>query len=344
MKIRFIALALIAVLNTEMVLAQNNISQFIESVTNQVIIPSLEKSFEAAQALNESSKNLCQEPNYYRILESHWVWASAMQSFSSARLFKFGPMIEDNIDLKIHYIPIRKKQVKANLKKNLDSGAQLPVSARGLATIEYLLFDHEKTVLTNAREFRNTPERCHYLIVLSQQLVNDNQKILSDWNKNFAAEFSSEDGRITHTEALEQLFRSMISYFETTIKNRLGRPAGVKAEQPSPYKSESWRSRTSVDNMKAGISTFEQFLQIDHGLEDFLKRHDQTALAEELALTTQDLKHALSNIKPSLFIAVTESPQTVKQTYDYYLQLTDRLKQAAKALNIQIGFNDQDGD
>ena len=344
MKVRIFILLIVTVFKIEFALALNNVEQFIASVTSLVIIPDLEESVEAARTLNESSKNFCHDPNSNGILETQSDWANAMQHWSGARLFKFGPLIEDNIDLKIHYLPIRKNQIKANLKTDLDSGEQLPVSARGLATIEYLLFDREKTSQDITDEFANAPKRCNYLVVLSRQLVNDNERILSDWSNSFAVEFNSKGEKITQPEALEQLFRSMISYFEATIKNRLGRPAGIKAEQPLPYKSESWRSGTSVDNMMAGIYTFGQLLQIDQGLEDFLKQNDQATLAEMLVFTTQDLRHSLSNVKPDLFTAVSEAPQAVKQTYDYYLQLTDTLKQAAKALNIQIGFNDQDGD
>ncbi len=344
MKFRFIALMLIAAIKAEVVFGQNNIDQFIGTVTDQVIIPSLEASFEAAEHFDQSTKKLCDDPNSNNILETQSRWANAMKHWSSVRLFNFGPMIEDNVDLKIHYLPIRKNQIKANLNNNLTSAEKLPVSARGLATIEYLLFDREKSQQEIADEFLNRPERCNYLLVLSQQLVKDNEKILSEWSISFAELFKGKDGKITQAEALEKIFRSIISYFEATIKNRLSRPAGINTEQPLPYKSESWRSGASTDSMLAGIEKFEQLLYIEQGLSDFLEKNDQLMLAKALNRQTENLKKSIIEIKPDLFTAVTESPEKVKVAYTDYLKLTDTFKQSAKALNIQIGFNDQDGD
>ncbi len=344
MKAKIFALTLIAVINTEIARAQNPVGEFITSVTDQLIIPSLEDSFAAAKTLNASSETFCDDPNSTTILQVQSDWANAMQRWSSARLFKFGPMIGDNTDLKIHYLPIRKNQIKANLKTDLSSDVHLPVSARGLAAIEYLLFDNRTTSEEMIKLFAEHTQRCAYLMLLGQQLVSDNEKILSDWNSFFAAQFNGKDGKITQAEALGQLFRSMISYFEAVIKNQLGRPAGINAEQSSPYKSEAWRSGTSIDNMIAGVYTFGQLLDIKTGLVDLLENNNQSPVSDKLSKVTAELKKSLRNIESDLFIAVDESPQLVRAAYDNYVELTHLLKQAAKALNIQIGFNDQDGD
>lgn len=344
-----LALALLWILTIPVSIAQTPAQDFINSSTDNLIIPALKTAASDALTLQQQSQEFCKKPDTANLTELQQKWKKAMHSWSALGLFRFGPMIDNNIDLKIHYLPIRKTQIKANVLTLPEVSNQLPVSARGLASLEYLVFDPERTISEITSIFDHSQNQCRYLEMLTDQLHLDLQHLLKAWRHKFAPMFKGADQGITTHEALSQIITSTIRYFEYSIKNRLSRPAGIHQSNPQPYKVESWRSGESINNLLAGINSFEALLAANTadntGLASLLSQKGQAALAETLRQQTTKLKASLMAIEPSLFVAVTQSIQPIESVIHNYQQLTEDIKtDVATLLDIQIGFNDDDGD
>ena len=341
---QLIKYSLIVLMTIHIQHVQAQTDKFLKVVTNQVIIPGFEQTLKDVRELNSHAIDFCKAPDVNRLTKLQQRWRVAMNSWAGVTLFKFGPMIDDNMDLKIHYFPIRKNQIKQFSISDNTMGETLPVSARGLASVEYLIFSKESDDIQLLTTFIDNSNLCHYLQIMTAQLVLDNQVILQGWKNHYAMQFNGQNETITQQEALSLLIGSIIRQLEATIKNRLGRPGGINLKQPLPYKSESWRSGESINNMIASVTQFEKLLRVNDGLVDFLKLNGNDKLAEDLIQQSKQLKDALKAIKPNLFTAVNNTHDSVLDSYRQYLMLTESVKHAASSLNIQIGFNDEDGD
>jgi len=319
------------------------------SITDQVILPVFTQALNTANDFDDSVRAFCNQPSIDTLASMQNHWKAAMQAWSASTVFRFGPMIEDNIDLKISYQPIRKIQIRENIQSLPNDMASVSVSARGLASVEYLVFDRDSTREELLARFLEQPARCAYLALMAHQLVTDFQTLTGAWmdTDSFYSQFTGQAARpsITRPEALGELVGSINHFLASSLRNKLGRPAGLPDTVSSPYKAESWRSGNSIENLKAGLSTLGKTISVDRGLADLLAASGHQQLARELQDYLELVLLKLDNIQQDLFTAVNDSPGMVEDAYQALKALEKLFEhQINEALDVQIGFSDQDGD
>jgi predicted lipoprotein len=115
-----------------------------------------------------------------------------------------------------------------------------------------------------------------------------------------------------------------------------------------PLQAEAWRSHSSMKSLEASLKAAQAvWVGVDNrGLRGLLGK-DQSALADKIdAAYANALKLLAANDKPlGELLADDAGKQTLNDIYDS-LNVVHRLHEGelAKALNIQLGFNANDGD
>ena len=134
-----------------------------------------------------------------------------------------------------------------------------------------------------------------------------------------------------------------------TLKKKLGAPMGRQSKGiPQPLQAEAWRSHNSMNSLQASLKAAEAvWVGVDNqGLRGLLPS-GQKALADKIdAAYATSLKLLADNQKTlGELLADDAGQQTLNQIYDS-LNVVHRLHESdlAKALNIQLGFNANDGD
>ena len=117
--------------------------------------------------------------------------------------------------------------------------------------------------------------------------------------------------------------------------------------KPRPYFAESWRSETSMQNLKANIEAMQAlYLAGGNGLDKLLRERGKVQLADSIA---QQFDTALETwpTDESLF-DMLQTKDGYRKAYAQYNKL-EQLKyliheEVAIELGVVIGFNATDGD
>jgi predicted lipoprotein len=117
--------------------------------------------------------------------------------------------------------------------------------------------------------------------------------------------------------------------------------------QPRPYFAESWRSETSMLNLKANIEALQAlYIANDNGLDKLLRQRGKSELADSIR---QQFTMTIETwpTEQSLF-DLLQSKDGYRLAYSNYNKL-EQLKyliheEVAIELGVVIGFNATDGD
>ncbi|GAK82746.1 iron-regulated protein A precursor [Vibrio ponticus] len=205
------------------------------------------------------------------------------------------------------------------------------VTVQGLGSLEWLLYDSASDLATNANA-------CQLGVAISANLANNAHKIASAWQSNSWSALKTKEWDSEYIALLSnQLDYSM---------KKLSRPL-AKVGKPRAYFAESWRSGTSMLNLKANVAAMQQlYLAQGDGLDAHLRALDKASLADriqaqfELTLQTWPTEHSLFDL--------LQTKQGYREVMSQYNKL-ERLnylihEEVAIELGVVIGFNATDGD
>lgn len=209
--------------------------------------------------------------------------------------------------------------------------AEQSVTVQGLGAIEWLLYEEVSNLPTDTMV-------CETGVAISENLVNHADGIRKAWSTN---PWKSLDNQAWLAEYLA-LLSNQLDY---SIK-KLSRPM-AKVGKPRPYFAESWRSQTSMSNLKANIEALEAlYIAGGNGLDRLLREDGHVALADRI-MNQFDTMLVTWPSESSLF-QLLQSKQGYQQIFAQYNKLT-QLKyliheEVAIELGVVIGFNATDGD
>ncbi|MCS0028810.1 imelysin family protein [Vibrio alginolyticus] len=205
------------------------------------------------------------------------------------------------------------------------------VTVQGLGALEWLLYDKASTLSSNS----NT---CATGIAIAENLENKAQIIADSWAQNPWKSLEMTEWKSEYISLLSnQLDYSM---------KKLSRPL-AKIGKPRPYFSESWRSETSLSNLKANLEAMEAlYLANGNGLDALLREQGHVDLADRVVHQFEMALETWPEDK-SLFTALQskEGYRMVLAQYNKLEQLKYLIhEEVAIELGVVIGFNATDGD
>ncbi|MEM7611997.1 MAG: imelysin family protein [Pseudomonadota bacterium] len=326
--------------------------RFFEALALNVVSPAYASMATSADALKTSLMNYCASPSAGDLAALQSSWRDAMRDWQSATIVRFGPVEENNRRLRIQFFPDQNDAVLNNVTALL-SGSQVideaivansPVGAQGLPAIEYLLFD-----LGGLDDTTNGPRRCELAVSIASNYATMATELSTAWDASgqLVADFVNGSGVfMDRTEVLTAILESLAQETEFVADEKVTRP-----QQTGAMTTESFRSENSVDNLVANSAAIRAFLDIgsattDYGFRDYLRRaHDSQAIADQLDAQLGAAEAGLAALNASLESILLGTETGDIDTVRTSLQdLADSFIDAAVAADVNLGFNNQDGD
>lgn len=324
------------------------------ALAQQVILPTYSRWVEADRQLAASALAFCS--GKIELEKARSDFFVAQKAWAELQPLLVGPLAEGNRAWQIQFWPDKKNLVGRQVeqlvkaKPQIDTAelAKSSVVVQGLSAYEYILFDSAIDLADAEKKARY----CPLLEAIGQRQQQLAEEILASWNTKDGmldqlSKFPNQRYADSH-EAIAEILRVQVTALDT-LKKKLGAPLGRQSKGiPQPYQAEAWRSETSLANLGASLSSAETLWQ---GVDGKGLRHllgdDQKALAEKIDAAYRESRRQFDALKPPLG-ALLASEAGVAQLNAFYdsLNVVHRLHEGelARALNVQLGFNANDGD
>lgn len=339
---------------------------FVKDVSERVLLPSYDAFSLQSKHLSQATERFCHaERTSEQFTQVKDSWNITKQAWAQTLPFRFGPALDNFLDLKIQFWPddknLVRKQVKGFLRTHPSPSvaelAKAASPAQGLSAIEYLLFDAEEGGISTFTEGESRHQRCDYLKAAAQHLSQQSQDLLKAWgnaNSGYLAEFSYSENQAVIDESFAVILRESLVSIEVIKNLKVGKPFGlhvlIETGKINAFFLESWRSQSSQENIISSLITFQQMYYggSHFGLDDLLiNNFNQPEL--EFILHTQIskcLKLAYELPKP-IFSQVggLATQKKAGELHGELVKLIAMIKQSlSQTLGITIGFSSNDGD
>ena len=311
----------------------NNASQAVYMIE----LRSSQKLYSNSVQLQKSFTALCQDVDSHDNLErARLSWHQTMLSWMALQGQQIGPDQALEQSWKVQFWPDKKNTTGRKITELLKQHrtwtqadiADQSVAAQGLGAMEWILFDSASTITSDE-------PLCQLGQAISQNLASKTKLIEQAWLDN--------PWRQLDDKAWLADYVSLLSHqLDYTIK-KLSLPV-AKVGHPKPYFSESWRSQTSMQNIKANVEAMDKLYRA--GLEQRLRANGDSRLADGIASQFSSTIELWPE-SPSLFqlLKSQKGYQTVLSQLNKLEQLRYLIQdEAAVKLGITIGFNATDGD
>jgi len=291
-----------------------------------------------ADLLEKVVGDYCQTGENLEAVALHWH--HSMESWMALQGQERGPQTALEQSWNVQFWPDKKnttgRKMSALLRQSnpnwrAEDIATQSVTVQGLGALEWLIYD-------SASDFKTNRNTCQLGLAISENLTNNANTIARAWQTNPWLELSEKDWDSEYIALLSnQLDYSM---------KKLSRPL-AKVGKPRAYFAESWRSGTSMLNLRQNIAALELLYLADgRGLDARLRQLDKASLADriteqfQLTLNTWPKDHSLFELLQS-----KEGYRTVLAQFNKLERLNYLIhEEVAIELGVVIGFNATDGD
>ncbi|MDR0280981.1 MAG: hypothetical protein LBJ37_24210 [Paucimonas sp.] len=324
------------------------------AIAKQVIMPTYSRWVEADRQLAVSALAYCEGKASLDTARADFL--HAQKAWAELQPLLIGPLAEGNRAWQVQFWPDKKNLVGRQVEqlvsgdKPVDAAAvaKSSVVVRGLSAYEYILFDSKPEIANDAQKARY----CPLLVAIADYQKSLAEDILTNWNSTDGmlaqmTKFPNQRYADSH-EAIADLLRAQVTALDT-LKKKLGTPMGRMSKGiPQPLQAEAWRSQSSLKSLAASLAAAQTvWAGVDNqGVRGLLGK-DQKALADKIDAAYADARQKLESNQRSLSELLEDEAgrQQLNAIYDS-LNVVHRLHEGelAKALNIQLGFNANDGD
>ena len=306
----------------------------VAQAVNDRILPDLAKFRQATQALADTAAQSC-APQKLRP-----AWNAAFDAWVAVSFLRLGPAEEQGRILAIAFWP-DPKGIGARQQRQLLTSqdpvvtdpvafAERSVALRGFFALERLLYPTEPL----AGDYP-----CALIRATAADLARMATEIDQGWRDGFAQTLLSagQPGNtryLTADEAKQALFTQLMTGFEFTADQRLGRPLGT-FDRPRPERAEARASARSLRNVELSLQALLAFGQALAGPLPETRADVEQALAATAALNDPDfsgLAQLQRHVRAEALLGLVRSAQDSAGA------------EAGAALGVDIGFNSADGD
>ncbi|WP_434773435.1 imelysin family protein [Pseudomonas entomophila] len=324
------------------------------AIAKQVILPTYSRWVEADRQLAASALAFCEGKETLEAARSDFL--AAQKAWAELQPLLVGPLAEGNRAWQVQFWPDKKNLVGRQVEQLVNGDTPVDaqtlgkssVVVRGLSAYEYILFDSKPDIATAEQKARY----CPLLVAIGEHQKTLAEEILKGWNTTDGmlsqmTTFPNQRYADSH-EAIADVLRAQVTALDT-LKKKLGAPMGRLSKGiAQPLQAEAWRSHASMKSIEASLKAAQAlWVGVDNkGLRGLLGK-EHAALADKIDDAYATALKRLSDNQKTLGELLTDDAgkQTLDQIYDS-LNVVHRLHEGelAKALNIQLGFNANDGD
>jgi predicted lipoprotein len=341
-------------------------SDYLTGLADGIIVPNYQSMQTSALALAEATTDFCalQSPSVNDLSTLQNQWKTLNLAWQSIQWVKIGPIVTDNRLFRIQFWPDGNNAVERGVNNLLLEAQTSEVTAaavstqnvggQGLPALEMLFFPSQQS--ESILQASNANERCEVASAISQNLLNITTDIVNEWDAtqgNYRAQLIEGTGEFTSvTDAVEELVTNWLEALEIVKDEKMLFPLG--SEAPGDLSaSEHVLSDQALESILANIQSFKALYSnndnkgFDAILSDAL---DQTEISEQMSTSINNM------------LVIVERLNTDYDTYDQVLAdasaraeveaLIEEIRVTRdylssgfiQALDINIGFNSNDGD
>ena len=341
----------------------------LETLASDVAVPAYDAFASAADGFAEAAGTFCDTLSAERLAAAQAGWRRAMAAWISASVPQFGPIREDNRNLRVQFWPDQNNNVPRSVEQVLagtdpitaESLAGRSVAAQGLPAAEQLLFDPDGDPLGAFLDGARGVRRCALLRAIATNLRTIASETATAWERtggNYASALARSGGDngafASRGAAVEEVLNSLVTVVERTKNDRLGKPLALpEGGEPLLARAESRRSRTSLVNVERAVAALRRFYlggegeTQGYGFDDFLRLGGDTSLHTKIDDLFATVLAHLRGLPSSLDDAVADPADRAEldALYADLGRLTSLLKNdLAEATGVVVGFNENDGD
>jgi predicted lipoprotein len=330
-----------------------------------------------AEELELVSSEFAASPDGDHVQIARESWLTAVASWQRAEPFRFGPAARSsepgglNLRDQIYVFPLANyckvdQQIVDQAYQSGSFGSSI-ASARGLSTVEYLLFNDSANNSCYPALTINASgawaalgneiwtRRADYAARTAEDVAALASTLVEAWDEdegNFSAELSSA-GQGSNTFASSQKAFNAISdgmfYIEKEVKDwKLGWPLGlvpdcINAPDACPTEVESRYARRSLDHIRQNLVGFRRLFEgcgpdyAGLGYDDWLTAIGDEDLATRMRDALIAAQITVESVEPSLETALVTDVARARQLHTAVKALTDLLKtEFVTVLNLEL--------
>ncbi|MFT6270528.1 MAG: putative lipoprotein [Alphaproteobacteria bacterium] len=337
---------------------------YLTVLSNEHIIPRYTALANRAQSMQTASATFCaiSTPQHEDLTTVQDAWKSLNSAWQGIQWVKIGEVLEDNNVFRLQFWPDTNDAVYRGvsnllIEPNTVTGADVArqnVGGQGIPALEFLLYpDNQSDSLTTATD---RVKRCEALTAIAQNVTAITITIQKDWSasgNNYADSLINGTGDFTSVkDSVEELVTNWLEHLENVKDEKILFPLGGQAPGVLDI-TEHFRSDVSLDSIETNLLTFKALYT----------NGDQTGLDNILRDTVSQTEIA-SQMLNALDAAIAEITDLQQNFNSYEAALNDTQGRAQltaivedirairdvlstgfiQALDINIGFNSNDGD
>ena len=217
-------------------------SAVLKNYADNIIIPRLNNFRSSVDYLRESVDAYVDSPDITTYTELHNSWLEAYINWQYVEMFNIGKAEEIMFFSKTNTYPVNEGRIKENINsEKTDLSNPNDWSCQGFPGLDYMIHgiaDSENEIIN---QYTQNPLNGKYLKVVINELNDNTDLVLNDWNTYRNTFVNSVEN--TATSAFNMLTNDFVYYFEKGLRtNKIGIPSGVFSNNPLSNKVESYYS------------------------------------------------------------------------------------------------------
>jgi hypothetical protein len=326
-----------------------NRKEMLQEVAQQLIKPAFTLLKSKTDSLVSVTQTFTQNSTSDNLVKLQQLWERSYLAYLSACAYNFGQAGEEGtrkaLVEEVATFPVSTTKIESAITNNNANFNDFNRDARGLLTLEYLIFDLSGNQTTILNNFQST-NRKTFLTNLVANIKIRVDAVVSGWEGNYLQEFINNDGTSAGSST-SLLYNEFVKSFEALKNFKVALPLGKRAgqTQTEPTKVEAYYSGTSIKMLKAHFATLEAiwrkfipYLQSVEGGNGLI-----ASTEAQLTLT----KNALNTAPETLpFATQIQNAPTSFDTLHTELQKMTRFFKSdmSSVLGIAITYSSGDGD
>ena len=217
-------------------------SMVLKNYADNIIIPRLNNFKSSVDYLKESGDAYVDSPDITTYTELHNSWLEAYINWQYVEMFNIGKAEEIMFFSKTNTYPVNEGRIQENINnQKTDLSNPNDWSCQGFPGLDYMIHGIANTENEIINQYIQNPLNGKYLKVVLNELNNNTDLVLNDWNTYRNTFVNSIEN--TATSAFNMLTNDFVYYFEKGLRtNKIGIPSGVFSNNPLSNKVEAYYS------------------------------------------------------------------------------------------------------
>lgn len=156
--------------------------RMLREVVKNTITPGYSRLAENCRLTANAAELLDKRPDEATLEQVRACWIAASASARKLDCFKIGPITDAGDAAAFYFLPVRAASIERAIQSDGDL-QQLGATAKGLYTMEYLLFPKEGDAMAR---LSGDPKRRRYLFLIAQEVAVQADRLAKAWQEPYA--------------------------------------------------------------------------------------------------------------------------------------------------------------